>query len=97
MPSLSKEEVNHVADLARLNINQDEYELYGKQLYDILEEINKINDVKLTTDEIMISSIDFNNRYSIDEIKSMLNKEEIFKNVKHSNGDFIVVPKVLDE
>ena len=93
---LSKEEVLHVADLARLHVEEDEIEIYGKQLYDILSEIEKIEDVKDAGDEIMFSPCTNINEYSNDTIGPMLSKEEIFKNVKHSNEDFIVVPKVID-
>lgn len=93
---LSREEVDHVADLARLHVDEAEYELYSKQLYDILEEVNKIEKVDLKgEDEIMISPCENTNCYSSDQAGPMLSKEEIFKNVKHSNGDYILVPRVV--
>ena len=92
---LSKEEVEHVATLARLNVNEDEYELYGHQLYDILSEIKKIEDVKVSNDDIMITPSNNINEYSNDTIGPMLSTEEILKNVKHSNDDYIMVPKVI--
>ena len=95
---LSRAEVDHVADLARLYVDESEYELYGKQLYDILSEIKKIEnvDVEGTTD-MMISPSTNTNTYSNDTIGPMMNREEIFKNVKHSNGDYELVPKVINE
>lgn len=93
---LSKEEVEHVSNLARISIKENEYELYAKQLHDILSDIEKINEVELTSDDILISTTKNINKYSNDEIKPMLKKEDIFKNVKDYNGDFIVVPKVID-
>lgn len=93
---LSKEEVEHVSNLARISIKENEYELYAKQLHDILSDIEKINKVELISDDILISTSKNINKYSSDEIKPMLNKDEIFKNVKDYNGDFIVVPKVID-
>lgn len=93
---LTKSEVDHVALLARLHVDDSEYELYERQLYDILSEIKKIEDVDVDGEtEIMISPCTNINAYSNDNIGPMLSKEEIFKNVKHSNGDFIVVPRVV--
>ena len=93
---LTREEVDHVADLARLHVDEAEYDLYAKQLYDILEEVNKIENVDLKgEDSIMISPTTNTNCYSQDQVGPMLTKEEIFKNVKHSNGDYIVVPRVV--
>lgn len=94
---LNKEQVKHVADLAKLNIDDKDIEKYSKQLSDILTEIEKIDKVVLNTDDIMISSTDNKNTYSNDVVGHMLTKEEIFKNVKHSNGDYIVVPKAIND
>lgn len=93
---LTREEVDHVADLARLHVDESEYELYAKQLHDILSDVEKIESVDLKGEEdIMISPCTSTNVYSSDQVGPMLTHEEIFKNVKHSNGDYIVVPRVV--
>lgn len=94
---LSKEQVMHVADLAKLKINEDELLKYQKQLSDILTEIDKILKAEVTTDEILISPIEHINRYNEDTEGKMLTKEEIMKNVKNTNGDYIIVPRVINE
>lgn len=93
---LSKSEVDHVADLARLHVDDSEYELYEKQLYDILEEIKRIEEVELEGDEeIMISPSTNINTYSNDSIGPMLSTADVLKNAKHTVGDYIVVPRVV--
>lgn len=95
---LTKEEVDHVADLARLHVDAKEYELYEKQLFDILNEIEKIEKVDIKGEtEIMISPSTNINCYSKDQVGPMLTHDDIFKNVKHSNGDYIVVPRVVGD
>lgn len=95
---LNENEVKHVANLARLQINNDEIELYGKQLYDILTEIEKIINVDVKNEsEILISPTTNTNCYKQDKIGHMNSKEEIFKNVKNVSGDYIVVPKVIND
>ena len=42
MKMISKEKVNHIANLAKLDIKDGEMEIYQKQLTDILTEIDKI-------------------------------------------------------
>ena len=93
---LSKKEVDHIANLGRLYVNEDEYEKYGKQLSDILSEIDKINDVDIEGD-ILIAPTDNQNKYRQDLIGPMLNHEEIFKNAKNVSGDYITVVKVLND
>lgn len=98
MEKLTKEEVKHVADLARLNINEDEIEKYSVQLNDILTEIDKILSVEIDeNEEMLISTTDAVNRLNEDEVGKMLTKEEIFKNAKNKSGDYIIVPKVLND
>lgn len=96
MNNLTEEQVLHVANLARLNVNQEEITKYGIQLKDILTEINKINNVNITGD-IMISSCDNHNMYKEDEVKKGITKEEMFSNAKNNDGEYIIVPKVLND
>jgi aspartyl-tRNA(Asn)/glutamyl-tRNA(Gln) amidotransferase subunit C len=57
MDKLSKEEVLHVANLARLNVKEEEIEKYSKQLSDILTEIDKITSVDIDEEgEVLISA-----------------------------------------
>lgn len=97
METLTKEEVLHVADLARLEISDEEIAKYGVQLKDILTEIDKINECELKTDKILISPTNNINTYKEDTVGSMLSKEEIFKNSKNNDGEYIYVPRVIND
>ena len=93
---LSKSEVDHVAELARLHVDDSEYPIYEKQLYDILSEVKKIENVDVEGEtEMMISPCINTNEYSNDNIGPMLSTSDVLKNVKHTNGDYIVVPRVV--
>ena len=43
--SISKEEIIHIAKLASLNLNDDEIEKYTKNMQEILEFANTVNNV----------------------------------------------------
>ena len=96
MELLTKEKVKHVADLAHISITEEEENMYLNQLNDILNEIKKIEDVNIDGD-IMISSCDNTNCYKEDTVGVMDKRDEILKNSKLRKGDFIVVPKVLND
>ena len=96
MELLTKEKVKHVADLAHISITEEEENMYLNQLNDILNEIKKIEDVDIDGD-IMISSCDNKNCYKEDTVGIMDKRDEILKNSKLRKGDFIVVPKVLND
>mgnify|MGYP000613863212 CR=1 FL=1 len=54
MDKLSKEEVLHVAKLARLELSDEEIEKYRKDLKDLFDEIEKILLVNESTDELVL-------------------------------------------
>lgn len=93
---ISKEKVDHIAKLARLNVKEDEYSKYQTQLTDILTEIDKIMEVEITNDEIMISPSFNSNCYSEDVTETHISKESLLRNAKSVKGDYITVPKVIE-
>ncbi len=48
---LTKQQIQHIADLARLELTDKELKLYGSQLSDILEYINQLQEVDTTNIE----------------------------------------------
>lgn len=93
---ISEEQVKHIANLAKLNIKDEEMSKYQKQLSDILTEIEKIVEVAIEEDEIMISPSDNKNNYSEDIAEQHISKEAAFLNAKRTKGDYIIVPKVIE-
>ena len=96
MEKLTKEEVLHVATLARLKVDEEEINRYAVQLTDILTEIAKIEEVDVKEDK-MIAPTSNKNRYSEDEVGKMFTPEEIMKNVKNRADNYVVVPRVINE
>ncbi len=45
---LTKKEIEHIADLARLELDDNELKLYGNQLSDILDFIDQLQEVDTT-------------------------------------------------
>lgn len=93
---IEKEKVKHIADLAKLTIKEEEYPKYQQQLQDILTEIEKITNVEIPNDDIMISPIAHINRYREDNIGYHISREDAFKNAKNVKGDYIIVPRVIE-
>ena len=98
MEKLKLEQVEHVANLAKLSISEEEMDKYSIQLASILTEIDKINKVEIDPKgEILIAPTENKNEYSEDEVGEMLTKDEIFQNAKHVVDGYVVVPKVLND
>lgn len=92
---IKENKVKHIADLAKLNIKDEEMAKYQIQLTDILSEIDKILKVDIK-EEIMISPSTNQNVFDEDKIEQHLPKEDMFKNAKRVKGDYIIVPKVIE-
>ncbi len=94
---LTREEVLHVARLARINLTDEEIEKYQVQLKKLLDDVDKIKEVDLASDEELITPIDEETVLREDEAGEMLDPEEIMKNVPVSNGNFVEVPVMINE
>jgi aspartyl-tRNA(Asn)/glutamyl-tRNA(Gln) amidotransferase subunit C len=94
---LTKEEVLHVANLARIEVKDEEIKKYAYQLKQILNEIDRINKVKITNEDIMISPTSNVNIYNDDEIRDVLEIKQVIANAPKANGNYIEVPMVLNE
>ena len=94
---LTKEEVLHVAELARIKLTDKEIEKFQIELKQLLNEVEKINDVKGYDDDILIAPWDDSTEPRKDIPGEMLEPKEVLKNVPHHSGNFIEVPVVISE
>ena len=93
---IEKERVEHIADLAKLYISEEEMPKYQTQLSDILKEIEKIQDVDISNEDIMISPCEEINNFSEDIIENHISKDDMLINAKRKKGDYITVTKVIE-
>ena len=96
MERLTNEEVLHVANLARLDLNEEEIDIYAVKLKEILDEVDKIKDIEVETDEMMISPNENVCVLTSDETEEMLSIDEILKNAPNKYSDFIEVRGVFE-
>ena len=97
MEKLTREEVLHVAELARIKLSEEEIEKYQVELKKLLNDVEKINEVKGYDDEILISCWEENTKLRKDEKGEMLNPKEVLKNAPHTYDPYIEVRGVFDE
>ena len=97
MDRLTNEEVLHVARLARLELNNDEIEKYAYQLKQILNEIDKINDIELESDEIMIAPWENDCITREDDPCGALELDDVLRNAPKKFDRFVEVRGVFDE
>ena len=94
---LTKEEVLHVANLARIEIDEEEIDVYQKKLKKLLSEVEKIEAINDHDSSYLIAPWENNVEYRKDLEEEMLNPKEVLKNVPRKSGNYIEVPVVINE
>jgi aspartyl-tRNA(Asn)/glutamyl-tRNA(Gln) amidotransferase subunit C len=97
MASLSRSEVQHVAHLARLGLSDDELARLEADLNHILDQYAIL--AQLDTDDIAptAQTIELENILRDDVVRPSLPVDAVLGNAPARDGDFIVVPAILDE
>ena len=93
---LSKEQVLHIARLAKLGLTQDEVEKMSEQLSNILENFEILN--KVDTDGVPPTAQPnaLTNVLKDDVVKPSLPQDEVLANAPQRDGDYIRVKVVLE-
>ena len=97
MDKLTKEEVLHVAHLARINVNDDEIDKYARELKLLLDDVEKIKDIDTDTKELLVTPVEYESVLRDDSDISNVEFSEIKKNVPAVTGNFVEVPVMVNE
>jgi aspartyl-tRNA(Asn)/glutamyl-tRNA(Gln) amidotransferase subunit C len=90
--AISRDEVLHVARLARLALTDEEVERLGEQLNAILEAVGKVGELDLEGVEPTAHPLDLVNVWAEDEPRPSLPLEEALANAPQREGGFFRVP-----
>ncbi len=93
---ISKEEVQNIAKLARLEIAEDKMELFSRQLSQILEYMELLSEVDTTDVEPLYSPIEHMTPYREDEVIREYSRKEVLSNAPEDDGKYFIVPKVVN-
>lgn len=94
---LSREEVLHVAELARIKMSEEEIEKYQIQLKQIIDSVDKIKDVEGYDDEMLIAAWKDQTSLREDTPGEMLNPKTVIEVAPRHSGNYIEVPVVIGE
>jgi len=90
--AISRDEVLHVARLARLALSEEELERFSEQLSAILEAVGKVAELDLSSVEPTAHPLDLVNAWAEDEPKPCLSVDEALANAPDREGDSFRVP-----
>ena len=97
MTKISKEEVKKVANLARLELNENEINNHAEQLEKILDYIVQLE--KIDTDDVPCTTraIEVINVFRKDENKNSDLKEELLELGPSREDQYFKVPRIINE
>jgi aspartyl-tRNA(Asn)/glutamyl-tRNA(Gln) amidotransferase subunit C len=90
--AITRDEVLHVARLARLELTDDEVERFTGQLSAILEAVAKVSELDLSDVEPTAHPLDVVNVWEADEPRPCLPLDEALANAPDREGGFFKVP-----
>ena len=93
---ISKEEILHIANLAHLNIAEEEIETYIENLQEILDFANIVNKAPVEDLNITIGANEAKNVFRKDEIKIFEDNESLLQNAISKEQNMFKLPKVIN-
>ena len=94
--AIDREQLLHVAHLARLELRDDELERLGAQLNDIIGAVSKVSELDLSEVPPTSHPLDVVNVWASDEPRACLTPEEALANAPERDGTFFIVPRIIE-
>ena len=92
---VSKEEIEHIAKLAHLNLSEEDTEMYVKDMDNIINFVNVLNSVDTENVEESIGAIQQVNVFRKDEVKRLDDLDGLLQNAPEKEDNMFKIPKVI--
>ncbi|MEM7580221.1 MAG: Asp-tRNA(Asn)/Glu-tRNA(Gln) amidotransferase subunit GatC [Mastigocoleus sp.] len=94
---IDREQVKKVANLARLELSQEEEEKFTTQLGSILDYFEQLNEIDVEDIEPTTRAIDMVNVTRKDNLQPYPNRDEILETAPEQEGEYFRVPKIMNK
>jgi len=91
-----KEEIEHIALLARLSLSEEEKGIFGSQLSSILDYMEKLNELDTSTVQPTSHVLSLHNVMRDDLLRSSITREDALSNAPAHTEKFFRVPKIIE-
>jgi aspartyl-tRNA(Asn)/glutamyl-tRNA(Gln) amidotransferase subunit C len=96
-PSITPDQVRHVARLSRLELSETELEQYTGELEQVLAYVDKLGQLGIDGVEPLTTALDTANALREDQPAEGLSNEQALENAPEQAPPYFKVPKVLGE
>lgn len=93
---VSKKEILHIANLAKLELEENEIENYRENLEEILNFANIVNNAPVEDLDITIGSNEAKNIFRKDEVKIFEDTDSLLQNAPLKDQKMFSIPKVIE-
>jgi aspartyl-tRNA(Asn)/glutamyl-tRNA(Gln) amidotransferase subunit C len=93
---ITKQEVLHVAHLARLNVDEAMVDRFSEQLGKILEYVETLNQLDTTGVAPTSHAIDMSNAFREDALSASIDRQSAMSNAPQEDDGSFIVPKVIE-
>ena len=94
--SIDKSDIEHLCNLSKLNLDEDEQSVFLNQMQSILGMIEELQEVDTGDIEPMAHPLQMSQRLRVDEITEFNERDKYQKNTEFAEDGFYKVPKVID-
>jgi aspartyl-tRNA(Asn)/glutamyl-tRNA(Gln) amidotransferase subunit C len=94
--ALSREQVEHIAELAKLQLTDDEIEQFRQQLSDILAHFEQLNELDTSDIPPTATVLPLRNVMRDDEPRRTLTRDEVLANAPDAEDGLFRVKAILD-
>ncbi len=94
--SVTKEDVKYIADLAHLQLTEEESSSLVNDMNQILDYMTTLEELDTSDVEPLEHVIDLEYRLRNDEAKEPVDHEEALKNAPDADSDYFRVPRVIE-
>ena len=94
---ISKQQVEHVAKLARLEVSEDEKAMFSRQLSAILTYMDQLKEVDTEGVEPTATVLPTENVWREDAVRLSLAQEQALANAPEQADGFFRVPKIIED
>lgn len=94
--SVSKKDVEYVAELAKLEFSEDQKEALANDLNTILGYMEKLDELDTENADIIVNPYYIENKFREDEVQESMNLKDVVENAPQNLEEYVVVPKIIE-
>lgn len=94
--AVSRDDVRHIAGLARLRFSDEEEAQMAEEMSRILDYVNTLNELDTSGVPPMSHVLDVHSVFRDDDIESRIDRDDALQSAPDDDGAFFRVPKVIE-